>query len=494
VAERTSAPAGIQRLLGGPGAAADDRAAHADGTSPQIVKSWAGRYDARSSPPDATGAVGPSSYIQLINRGYAIYNRNGHLVYGGGLASLFGAQNTQVGEPQIHWDPYTGAFYYAGIDFMEGRERIFYGWSRSPKPLSGADSQWCKYRYGEYGQVRRVPDFPRLGDTTDFAAVGVNVINEHTGAYMRSDLVTFGKPAPGTTASCPGTVDTTRFMNLSVEGAWDGHSQGGGIPAYTPLPVAQTDPSDTGFVVAPDLNGVDGFGDGDGAGNALGIFRLTNDGGEPQLSGPVLVPVPAWDIPLPARQRGTAVVLDTLDTRLTQAMSGVDGAHGGVNAIWTQHTVLGGRGAAVRWYEIDPAGSIVQSGTVKDDDRFVYNAAISSDRQVAGAGSSHGDAMVLTFNTSSPSEYVAIRMLSKVGVSSASGWVTVRTSPGHMNDFTCHYPLGPRCQWGDYPGASPDPVPSGTARGYVWLVNQWTLMSRDPSGVDWRTTVWQAAP
>jgi hypothetical protein len=85
-------------------------------------------------------------------------------------------------------------------------------------------------------------------------------------------------------------------------------------------------------------------------------------------------------------------------------------------------------------------------------------------------------------------------MLSKVGVSSASGWVTVRTSPGHMNDFTCHYPLGPRCQWGDYPGASPDPVPSGTARGYVWLVNQWTLMSRDPSGVDWRTTVWQAAP
>lgn len=496
VAERTSAPTWVERRSA-PGKLPPGRApapGPPERGAPQIVKHWPGRYDPRSAPPDATGAVGPNGYIQLINRGYAIYNRNGHLMNSGGLATLFGAQNTQVGEPQIHWDPYTNAFYYAGIDFTDGRERIFYGWSRSQKPASAADSEWCKYRYGEYGQVRRIPDFPRLGDTEDFALVGVNVINEHTGAYMRSDVVTFDKPAPGSAPSCPGTVRTTRFMNLSVEGDWDGHDQDGGIPAFTPLPVVQTDHSPTGYVVTPDLNGLDGFGDGRGAGDALGIYTVTNEGGEPEISGPVLVSVPTWDLPLPARQRGSNNVLDTLDTRLTQAMSGVDAAHGGVDAIWTQHTVLGGKGAAVRWYEIDPSGSLVQTGMVKDDGRFVYNAAISSDRQVADSGSSHGDAMVLTFNTSSTTEYVAVRMLSKVGTASASPWVTVRTSPGYMNDFTCHFPHGPRCEWGDYPGASPDPLPQAGVRGFVWLVNEWTVQSRDPMGVDWRTIVWQAAP
>jgi hypothetical protein len=492
-AERTFAPRWIERI----GADVDTgRAARVTaGGSPQIVKAWPGRYDPRSSPPDATGAVGPSSYIQLINRGFAIYNRNGVLVSSGGLAAFFGAQNRQVGEPQIHWDPYTGAFYFAGIDFLDGRERIFYGWSRSPKPLSGDDSQWCKYRYGEYGLVRRIPDFPRLGDTQDFAAVGVNVLNEHTGAYMRSDVVTFDKPEPGATASCPASVSTTRFMNLSVEGEWDGHHQDGGIPAFSPVPVVQTDPSPVGHLVAADLNGIGGFGeDGSYAGDALGVFRLTTQGGAPEISGPDLVPVQRWDLPRPAKQRGTTVVLDTLDSRLTQAMSGTDPSHGGGTAIWTQHTILGGRGAAVRWYEIDPGGSVLQSDTVKDDGRFVFNAAISSDRQVADSGSAHGDSMVLTFNTSSPSEFVAVRMLSKTGASGPSPWVTVRTSPGHLNDFTCHFPLGPRCQWGDYAGASPDPVPSATARGYVWLVNEWTAASHDSSDVDWRTIVWRAAP
>ena len=102
--------------------------------------------------------------------------------------------------------------------------------------------------------------------------------------------------------------------------------------------------------------------------------------------------------------------------------------------------------------------------------------------------------MVLTFNTSSTTEYVAVRMLSKVGTASASPWVTVRMSPGVMNDFTCHFPHGPRCEWGDYPGASPDPLPQAGVRGFVWLVNEWTVQSRDPVGVDWRTIVWQAAP
>ena len=231
IAVRTSAAPWVVQPSSAPaGEAPRRRTRPAGGGLPQVVRSWPGRYDLRSSPPDATGAVGPSSYVQLINRGFAIYNRNGYRVFSGGLAGLFGARNTQVGEPQIHWDPYTNAFYYAGIDFAEGRERIFFGWSRTPKPLSGDESQWCKYRYGAYGLVHRIPDFPRLGDTEDFAIVGVNVINDHSLAFMRADLVAFDKPAPGATASCPGSIAATRFMNLSVEANGTVTPRPGGYP------------------------------------------------------------------------------------------------------------------------------------------------------------------------------------------------------------------------------------------------------------------------
>src|SRR4051812_27873502 len=53
------------------------------GRPPHVVRSFPGRYDGRSSPPDATGAVGPSGYVQLVNRGVAIYNRNGIRVFSG---------------------------------------------------------------------------------------------------------------------------------------------------------------------------------------------------------------------------------------------------------------------------------------------------------------------------------------------------------------------------------------------------------------------------
>src|SRR5438552_9632943 len=45
--------------------------------APQILQSWQGLTDTSVTPPDPTGAVGPTRYIETINRKFAIYDRSG---------------------------------------------------------------------------------------------------------------------------------------------------------------------------------------------------------------------------------------------------------------------------------------------------------------------------------------------------------------------------------------------------------------------------------
>src|SRR5439155_1019246 len=76
--------------------------------------------------------------------------------------------------------------------------------------------------------------------------------------------------------------------------------------------------------------------------------------------------------------------LDTLDGRMTHAVSGIDPLHSNKTAVWVAHSVLGGAGAQVNWYEINPMPikrpSLFQSGTVSDANLYVFNPGISNDR------------------------------------------------------------------------------------------------------------------
>ena len=57
-----------------PGAAAPTAA-----QAPTIGTSWQGANDSRFTPPDANGAIGPNSFVEVVNSKIAIYQRNGTL-------------------------------------------------------------------------------------------------------------------------------------------------------------------------------------------------------------------------------------------------------------------------------------------------------------------------------------------------------------------------------------------------------------------------------
>ncbi len=439
---------------------------------PDIYPAWTGLTDTRATPPDTTGAIGPTRYIELTNLKYSIYDRIGGLLATGGLSGLAGDPlgDLSLSDPQIIWDPGTNRFYYVILSMATNTLDV--GFSKTASPSRSSD--WCKY-FADFGYGSNLPDYPKLGDTRDFWMIGVNVINPG-GFFVRSDVDWISKPAAGST--CPSGAS----FRADVEADLTLHE---GSPAFTPVPANQTDTSGTGYVVAaksPFFPGTNDF---------IDTIAVTKNPatGDAVFALPVAHSVTAFAFPPNAPQSGTAAVLDTLDARLTNAVSGLDPSKS-TTAIWTQHTVASGGGRSeVRWYELGAAVNL-RLGTISDGSLYTFNAAISPDRKVSGSTKRFGDAFVVGFNTSSASAFVRIQMVSQWADNVMSQFVEVRASPGFNADFSCNV-----CRWGDYSGATPDPASNQYSNhGRVWLSNQWNVASANNTDVDWRTYNWGTNP
>jgi hypothetical protein len=84
-------------------------------------------------------------------------------------------------------------------------------------------------------------------------------------------------------------------------------------------------------------------------------------------------------------------------------------------------------------------------------------------------------------------------MLSKRGANVQSEWVLIQQSPGPNVDFSCGGGTIPDvCRWGDYAGATPDPLVS--SGGQVWLTAEWNAAATDGQSTVWRTWNWSAYP
>ena len=244
--------------------------------------------------------------------------------------------------------------------------------------------------------------------------IGVNFFaNAGNGGFLGSDLLAVSKPAAG--SGCPAPA-TFKFDDRILSSN-----------SFTPVPANEIDTNPTGWTVAESF----------GLPSAqLRLFKVTRNPatGNPVIqASPTNVTVPTYAIPPNAPQQGSVNRIDTSDTRNTQAVAAIDPAHGGQLAIWTQHTVRGGAGAEVRWYEINPAThSVIQKGKATSPSLFEFNGAISPNRQVNGGTRSGGNAMVMNYNTSSSAAKPGIRMVSKIGGGAQSAPVTVKNSPGQL--------------------------------------------------------------
>jgi hypothetical protein len=427
--------------------------------APVTFRAWQGINDGGWAPPDETGAVGTTRFVELVNSRFGIYNKTSKTPMGTGtLNQLTGfPDEVTMFDPQVIWDATTNRFYYAA-DAVEATDDgdvhfLAFGFSKTASPNGAAG--FCRYDrpFGD-----EFPDYPKLGDSKDFTIIGVNVYNADR-RFLRSQLLAVSKPPSGTT--CP---RTPRFK-IGLSGPLE-TSNGG--QAFTPVAANEIDTNATGWAVARSLSLPS---------TQLTLFKVTRGGnGNPvfQTSGNELS-VSRYNIPASAPQKGSRNRLATGDSRPSQAVAGRDPKRGRAFAIWTQQTAFGGAGAQVRWYEINPAtDAVLQKGTVTSNSLYEFNGAISPNRQVNGSAQGGGSSMVMGFDTSSGTTFPSIKMVSKVGNGAQSGQVAVRNGSKPVSGFDCAEVADTgACRWGDYAAATPDPARANR----IWNVSQYAVGS-----------------
>jgi hypothetical protein len=459
------------------------------GTAPVAGPSWQGLDEDDLAPPDPNGSIGPNSYIQTINLQLGIYNRSGGLIASTPFSTLTGATD-ELSDPQVVFDASSNRFYYLILrvgSLTSPISTMLWGFSKTNNPTH-LPSDFCNYET-DFGWAGTIADYPKLGTTQDFLLVGANIYPTPA-TFLESDVGWIVKPVKGT-----GTVRTCPSASTIVSGKQTALMNADGVTlSSTPEPAQQTDPATDGWIVSvPDPT------NSGASGTELELYHVTrNANGTPNIPKvATAVPVAAYSPPPPAPQLNGAHTIDTLDGRLTHAVSAIDPNHGTAMAVWTGHTIFGGAGAEFRWYEIDVAhNALFQSGDITDPNLYVFNGAIAPDRAVKGKPLSKrffGGNMVTGFTTSSASAFPAVQMVSKIGANPTSAFVLVAQSPGPEEGFDC-FELG-KCRWGDYGGAFPDvAAPSNGSVGKVWLSNMWSSGVTDPLAATWRTWNWGAVP
>jgi fibronectin type III domain protein len=409
-----------------------------------------GLVDHMVTPPDSTGAIGPTRYVEMVNQQVAVYDRTLATVSSTDLTSFVAASGWTVSDPQIEWDQQGGRWLYAAVGISTGNNVLLFGWSKTADP-SNLSSGWC--RFGIY-RHEFLDDYPKLGHDDHYITIGSNVYTDTVPGYgwVTATIWAIPKPAAGD-ASCAAPASAYGFADganplLNADGS----------PASTPVPANNAGAAPVGYVVA----GHSPLDAPVGPRSNIMVWHVMPAGGgpAPTLVADGEVGVGSFDIPAPAPQAGTTLKLDTLDARLTQAVATYDPGAGAVG-LWTQHTVAGPGGrSVVRWYELLPASlSARQQGQVESPTDFVFNGAISP---TAG-----GDAAVVVYNRGGSAQATMIGAQTRdAGTPLGSmepGELLLGTSTTYDRDFSCSATTP--CRWGDYAGATPDPVDTGTVWG-----------------------------
>jgi hypothetical protein len=407
------------------------------------------------APPDSTGAIGPNHYVEMANSIIHVWDRNLNSVSSASLASFVGLPSDPFCDPQVQWDPAAGRWLFVTLfcDLQATVQFFVFGWSKTSNP-SNLVSGWCHFAIKTNSLIF---DYPKLGHNSKYLIIGgnfYNVADPGNPFFVGAAIAWAALPAKGSTSCVSPTFHGTQ--NALING--DGQTS-----TFTPVPVNTDSSTSDGYVLSaydPAGNTIEA----PGPQQLLAVWRVDSSGvlhQEPDIL------VGSYSAPLAAPQAGAPhYTLDTLDGRLTQAVGDP------TTGIWTQHTVGGGAGSRVFWYELALQGGIltkVQEGQITSATDYVFNAAISP------SFGAHGAAIFYNRSSSTIDPVVAAQV--RTGATPlnamAPGELILATSPAPDTDFSC-----PPCRWGDYSAATPDPVQPYV----VWGTNEFNTASTVSTG------------
>ncbi len=394
-------------------------------------------------PPDTQGDVGPNHYVQWVNISFAIWDKEGNLLYGpvngNTLWQGFGGpcETTNDGDPITLYDHLADRWLmsqFALPNFPDGPFYQCIAISQTPDPTG----PW--YRYEFVASNTKMNDYPHFGVWPDGYYMTVNQFSEGSLNWAGAGVFAFERDA-----MLQGNAAQMVYFDL-----YGVNSMFGGML-----------PSDLDGSTLPPTGAPNYFAEvDDGSPDAMRLWAFHVDwntpanstfgiSGQPNAVLPVapftqLCPYTRNCIPQP----GTSQKLDAIGDRLMYRLAYRN--FGDHESLVLNHTVDAGSGrAGVRWYEVrDPGGTpvIYQQGTYAPSDGLHrWMGSIAMDRM--------GN-IALGYSVSSSSVYPSIRYTGRLagdplGTMSQGEAEIIAGSGSQTSSYA---------RWGDYSMMGIDPL------------------------------------
>ena len=400
----------------------------------------AGTMIVNSAPPDTTGAVGATQFVQWVNTAFAVFDKSTKAAtYGPAdgktLWTGFGGpcETRNDGDPVVQYDKLANRWVVSQFSVPGGASG--YWQCIAVSTTSDATGTWNRYAF-QYAQFN---DFPKMGVWPDAYYVSYNMF---TSSFQGSTVCAIdrvkmlvGAPATQQCVQLPSSYGSTLPADL------DGPAPAAGTPNY---------------IVAR-------------ATNSVNLWRFSVNWTTPStttLSGPVNVPVAAYSAACSGgnciTQPGTSNKLDSLADRLN-FRAAYRTLNGGTLVL--NHAVSTGIKrsalAAVRWYELR---NVAPTGTPTVANQGTFGGGDGVHRWMGSIGQDKSGNIAVAYSASGSAVFPSMRMASRVPTDTAGTLkdeTVLKTGGGSQT--------GTLTRWGDYSQISVDPVDDCT----FWATNEY---------------------
>jgi hypothetical protein len=365
------------------------------------------------APPDVQLAVGPSHVVEMVNLEGKIWNKTGHVLKSFTLASFFGTGTDFTSDPKVLYDNLSGRWFASLLDVTTGTIHV------EVSHNSSATGTWVLYTVTG-SPAGFFPDQPILGISSKLVALGGNVYNTSTSAFLWGEVWALNKSSMLT--------GSTTYFNTFHNTAW-----------FSVQPVHSLSAAATQYLVSTSGS------------STMDLYKLTgvpSNHTSSSLSAATALSIGTFSTPPAALQKGTLKLLDTSDTRV-------------LSAVWR---------ANVLWATFDTGCIPANDSTTRSCVRLVeittgttpavaqdFNLAKTRSYTFYGALTLDGSlnlAVVYGYSNLTTHPTVAVTgHLSSGSVGSLLATKVLMIGTGSAT-FAC---TGSVCRWGDYYGAGSDP-------------------------------------
>ena len=402
-----------------------------------------GTYSPRYAPPDTTGAVGATQYVQWVNADIAVFDKAtgalapGFPKAGKALFAGFGGpcETSNDGDPIVQYDKAANRWVLSQFAVPGGTA----GYWQCVAVSATSDATGTYYRYAfPYSQFN---DYPKMGVWPDGYYTTFNMF---TSSFQGAKLCAYDRAS-----MLAGNPATQQCFQLST-------SYGGVLPAD--LDGSTAPPAGAPNYMVAKLS------------TSLAFWKFHvdwADSANTTLSAPVQIPVAAFNAACSGGtcipQAGTSQTLDSLADRLMFRLAYRN--IGGVERMVVNHSVQVGStskrnsgNAAVRWYEIRSMATsprIFQQGSYSPDSKFRWMGSVATDKQGnMAAGYS------VSSSTTNPSLALATRLAGDALGTLGAESIIMQGTGSQLSNLS---------RWGDYTHMSIDPVDDCT----FWYTGQY---------------------